>query len=199
MPSRYKAAMRYSEQISLSTGTIQGFYGTEYSFRLNSLFDPDFTSGGHQPYGFDQIAAWYNRYIVTRVRIELTVTDPSADGLFFGAQIRTTAAAASISNESIGEHDERQGCMTKPINNTGSQVTVMRFDLPLHEVHGLTQTEWLGDISSHGATVSNNPAIVSFLSFAIANASSTTNASVKVLCRLTYDCEFSERLPQQQS
>ncbi len=199
MPSRYTAALRYSEQLSLNTGTIQGFYGSEYSFRLNSIFDPDFTSGGHQPYGFDQMAAWYNRYLVTRARVELTVTDPGADGIFFGAMIRTTAGAASIANESIGEHDERQGCMTKPLNNTGSQVAPLIFDLPLHVVHGMTKTEWVGGIDTHGATVSANPSLVSFLSFAVANASSASNVAVKVLVRITYDVEFSERLPQQQS
>ena len=32
--------------------------------RMNSLFDPDQTGTGHQPYYFDQFAALYNRYTV---------------------------------------------------------------------------------------------------------------------------------------
>lgn len=36
-----------------------------YRYRLNSLFDPDIISGTpSQPYGFDQLAALYNRYRV---------------------------------------------------------------------------------------------------------------------------------------
>ena len=31
---------------------------------MNSLFDPDQTGTGHQPYYFDQFAALYNRYTV---------------------------------------------------------------------------------------------------------------------------------------
>lgn len=38
----------------------------DYVFNLNSLFDPNFTSTGHQPYGRDTYATLYNRYRVFR-------------------------------------------------------------------------------------------------------------------------------------
>lgn len=43
-----------------------------YKFRLNSIFDPDLTVGGHQPRGHDQWAAIYNKYCVVgaTVRVE---------------------------------------------------------------------------------------------------------------------------------
>jgi hypothetical protein len=44
---------------SLVAGAI-----SDQVFRSNSLFDPDRTNAGHQPLGFDQIAALYNRYHV---------------------------------------------------------------------------------------------------------------------------------------
>lgn len=35
-----------------------------YIFNLNSMFDPDRTGVGHQPYGYDTLANLYNRYRV---------------------------------------------------------------------------------------------------------------------------------------
>lgn len=42
-----------------------------YVFRGNSLFDPDFTGTGHQPYGFDQWNNFYERYTVVGCSIRV--------------------------------------------------------------------------------------------------------------------------------
>lgn len=56
---RYIAKLKYSEAYTLST-----LNGYQQIMNLNSLFDPNRTGVGHQPYGFDQLAAIYNRYRV---------------------------------------------------------------------------------------------------------------------------------------
>ncbi len=43
--------------------------GAPYKFRLNSIFDPDVTSTGHQPRGHDQWNAIYNKYCVIGARV----------------------------------------------------------------------------------------------------------------------------------
>lgn len=52
-------------QVTLSVGT------GNYKFRANSLYDPDFTSTGHQPLYFDQLSALYDHYIVVRSRLKI--------------------------------------------------------------------------------------------------------------------------------
>lgn len=49
-------------------------------FRANSLFDPDRTGTGHQPYGFDQLAVAYGHYIVTGSRITARYLPVTASG-----------------------------------------------------------------------------------------------------------------------
>jgi len=49
--------MKYSEAVATGTDGL-------YTFNLNSVFDPNRTGIGHQPYGHDTFATLYNRYRV---------------------------------------------------------------------------------------------------------------------------------------
>jgi len=51
-----------------------GSYGT-YHFRCNGLYDPDYTSTGHQPYLFDQLSGLYDHYMVKSARIKITAAN----------------------------------------------------------------------------------------------------------------------------
>lgn len=69
VPRKFVTKMVYSEhgiQLNPSTGLA-----TSYVFSANSLFDPNFTSGGHQPRGFDQFMAMYDHYVVLGAKIIL--------------------------------------------------------------------------------------------------------------------------------
>lgn len=74
-PNSISACFRYADQITITT---TGGVGFQYAFRGNSLFDPDFTGGGHQPYGFDQWSAIFQRYVVfaSWIRVNLTIDSP---------------------------------------------------------------------------------------------------------------------------
>lgn len=57
IPQRFITKMKYSETVA--TDALGLFY-----FNLNSVFDPNRTGVGHQPYGHDTLATLYNRYRV---------------------------------------------------------------------------------------------------------------------------------------
>lgn len=59
--------LRYCETITLNNTLTE-----RYSYRANSLYDPNLTGVGHQPMGFDQLAAKYNHYLVLGSRIKIT-------------------------------------------------------------------------------------------------------------------------------
>lgn len=57
IPARYICKMKYSENVTTDSNG-------HYVFNLNSVYDPNRTGIGHQPYGFDVLSGLYNRYRV---------------------------------------------------------------------------------------------------------------------------------------
>lgn len=68
-PSRVVKKLRYSDTVTLTA--TSGLLAT-YVFRANDLYDPDFTSTGHQPMGFDQMMQNYNHFVVLKSRATVT-------------------------------------------------------------------------------------------------------------------------------
>lgn len=61
--------LKYVDYFNLNPGA--GLF-TSYVFTANGCWDPNISGVGHQPYGFDQIMAMYNHYIVLGSKINVT-------------------------------------------------------------------------------------------------------------------------------
>lgn len=64
--------MRYVESFSESLNTLGS--RLEYVFRANSIYDPRYILGGHQPIGYQQWAQFYNQYIVVGSKMTVNVS-----------------------------------------------------------------------------------------------------------------------------
>lgn len=51
--------------------TIASASDGAYQYRMNSLYDPDITSTGHQPNGYDQWINFYRKYAVYGVKVNI--------------------------------------------------------------------------------------------------------------------------------
>lgn len=71
VPSKFFTTMPYydSRPIILSSTNIN-----QHLFRMNSIFDPDLTGGGHQPRGHDEMAQLYQGYQVYGVAYQIVFT-----------------------------------------------------------------------------------------------------------------------------
>jgi hypothetical protein len=67
--------MMYSTYVNLTAGA--GVVGG-YVFSANGAFDPDITSTGHQPMGFDQMMLFYEQYTVMASRLRVQTVNGSA-------------------------------------------------------------------------------------------------------------------------
>jgi len=76
-PPTMFAQHKYVEDFNFFTDNLTGLMGTDYAFRLNSMYDPNFSGTGHQPQGYDQMASVYGRYTVYKVRLSIRITAAS--------------------------------------------------------------------------------------------------------------------------
>jgi len=77
-PNSMKFNMRYCDVVTIPNHNVGS---GPYVFRMNSIFDPDHTSVGHQPRFHDQIGAIYHKYCVigAKAYIEVLTTSPSTN------------------------------------------------------------------------------------------------------------------------
>lgn len=100
LPKKFLFKTRYVQSVTIDPSA--GGIAASHVFRLNSLYDPDYTTSGHQPVGFDQIMPMYNHYTVigARARIEFTNRDNSYSQRVF-AHVRDSPATITNTSELI--------------------------------------------------------------------------------------------------
>jgi hypothetical protein len=191
--------LSYSETIALASG-VGGIFGTEFIFALNDLYDPNYSGGGHQPYGFDQITPIWKRYLVSAVEVEVLFTNPNEDGVTVGIIVQSSVGTYTLALKQVAEADENPQVRTKMLNATGSQVTTINFGrIPLHLLEGLTTPEYKGQADVYGALVSTSPTRIPLLRVALGSIVGSATASIQALVRLKFHAHFFDRVSQTQS
>jgi len=199
MPSRKRVELVYGETFTRTTAGAVNTAPTAYTFRLGSLFDPDYTSAGHQPYGFDQWAAFFNKYIVHEATVEVCAYDPSADGLLAVMQIQAPNDTNGITGKTAAYALESPNVHCVPLSNTGDQRAIWRIRVPLHQLVGRTKAQYLAEFDDYGAVVSTNPTLPTYVNFTTIDPSAGAAASVKFAVRITYVAELFEPVNLTQS
>lgn len=108
-PAVEKYQLRYCDTVAINGGVGSA---TSHLFRANSIYDPDQTGTGHQPYGHDQLNEIYNHYCVDSATI--TVTPTSFVGVF-GISVVDNAVVSSGFNTV----KEQQATSISVVHNTG--------------------------------------------------------------------------------
>jgi len=118
-PTRMTFTHRYVDNFTLAS--VNG--GLDYHvFRMNGMYDPDFTGTGHQPVFFDQLTPIYEHWTVIGAKITFHIV-PSTNATYPAQFIlfQNSASGATFSSQSvIAEQNKatvRQTCMgsTRPI------------------------------------------------------------------------------------
>lgn len=197
-PTTYKCKLKYVESVVLYTGTA-GIMGTEQVFRLNSLYDPNFTGTGHQPYGYDQLNGIYKKYMVSGVHIRVTFSAPSLANTACGAMIQASQDTVALTGASPDGICERPNAWCRVLNPTGEQVTTFEQYVQLSALEGLSDQQYLAEPDNYGSDVSNNPSLIPYLRVAAGSFAASAGQAVVAITELTFDCRFFERITQAQS
>lgn len=191
-PDLLKTKLHYCDVVQLTASA--GSPGL-WQFRMNSLFDPDFTGTGHQPQWFDQLAAVYQRYRVLGAKItakfipntinsaEVGDTGPYIVGIT--TKVGSTFAAATYAailedGNSINDIvvDKQGGNNLKVLSNTYS---------PMRDT-GLDPYD-----DTLGALVSANPTTQYFATVWAMDISESVAPDVQCQIEIEFACEFSWR------
>lgn len=159
VPDRYRTKLRYS---ALVRASATSGVPTAYTFRLNSLYDPDLTATGTQPYGFDQLATFYNNYVVTGSAIRV-VPLPTVDDSVSRRAVQVTVYPSVDSSApyaaSPWTYRELPYNRTKNIylpTNTFFRSGIINHYMPVHKLAGVSRTRVLST-AGYSSIVSDNP------------------------------------------
>lgn len=195
MPQSLFTQHRYCEEIALASDNLTGYTGSQYVFRLNSLYDPNLTGVGHQPQGYDQMAQFYNTYRVYKVDIYVRVTAISHTGLYLCTAITPFNVSYDLGLKQQSEILENTN--TNAYDGFVGNVAVQN-NVYIADIEGQKRQAVFDDLLFRAKTDAN-PANVSFFRLAMGSTDLTTGAAMRVMVGLTFHTMWSDRISLPQS
>lgn len=183
---RYICKMKYADTFQLST-----LGGGVYRFNLNSIFDPNRTGVGHQPYGRDTLATLYNRYRVFRVSYSLSFYNSSSSAKVAVCPANIEMGASTVSE--IMENPQSKWAIQLP----GGQQKVIKGSISLPALTGRTKTQYMAD-DRYQAEMSASPAELLILNI-FGGTINDTGVTIDCAINLTYHVELFDRNSLSQS
>ncbi len=183
-PDRMTVKMKYVETIDLNT-TATGIASN--LFRLNSIYDPNYTGSGHQPTGHDQWAYFYQYYRVLRCRVRaLAEATTQPHSLAMGP---TTSSATSTYIQDRAEDPRAKVDVVSPNGPKAEMVS----DFDMKALFGVPASVY-GTQDVYSAVFATNPGAVMFLEVAAYNNAGATTGHVYLTMELEYIVEMYNRV-----
>lgn len=184
--------LKYCESFTITTNTATST--GLYKFNLNSIYDPDRTGVGHQPYGFDQYAQLYNRYRVISTSYSLHAVNSTNY-----MQVVAYPSNDDLTYDYIDVVKERPSCKYR-VQAPNSPVTPLRGKVYIPTLMGRTPAQYKSD-DRYASLCSTSPDELAILHFYFSDAntgiSSTLTTALNVV--LKYRVEFYDLKTQSQS
>lgn len=186
IPPRYLTKMKYAESFTLTGAGLR-----TQQMNLNSLFDPNRSGLGHQPYGFDQLcgpsgAALYNRYRVYRCDYVLTVANDTYNIQY--AVLNTNDASPPIGN--VSEARENPRCKYA-VQNPGGTLKVMKGSINIASLMGRTKAQYTA-ADSYQSVYSTSPSELAVMNIFVQGLNDDVSVSMShtINVLLTYHVEL---------
>lgn len=184
----YLVKLVYGVNFAITTAGSSSL-SASYLHRLNSLFDPDQSGTGHQPYMYDQLTSMYKRYQVYAASYRLTCTAPNQNGILCGLAVRDAAnTTASMASKTVDYIVERRLTTLRSVNSTGSQKTMFKGYVKMQQVFGITKTQYgAAEEDKYDAAIGATPTETVVLdAFIIDPNALVATASMRFIGTITY-------------
>lgn len=195
-----RVSLRYAETHNFTTGTA-GVAGTEQVMRLNDLYDTNLTGTGHQPYGYDQMVALYNRWRVDRVRITfLWSTIGGSAELALLHLLRTATGGLTMLGQTVDRLTEIPMIKTAILSSSGnSRTRKVVVEANIWDILGISKNTYVSDVDRYSGSTNASPAVTPFSAHTVASYSLVAGESATCQIILDYDCLFWDRQVLSQS
>jgi len=172
--------MTYSTRVALNSGVLG--VAASHVFDLSSVYDPDVTGTGHQPLGHDQIAVFFERYQVISIDYQIVFFNRStANPARVG--IRASDSASTDTDPDVLIENGNSQWTLLSLATGGQAVQTFSGSIQVHEVHGVTKSQYLAN-DDYGATFGSNPSERAFLhvySDGLGNDTDPVDVAVKLV------------------
>lgn len=176
IPQRYICKMKYSE--SITTTALSPFV----RMNLNSIFDPNRTGIGHQPYGHDTMLTLYNRYRVIACSWVIRGYNPTY-AIRYGALAANEELSPGMSE--LVENPRGKFRFAVP-NGTGQ---TLRGKVYLPSLVGRTKAQYMAE-HNYQAQMGSSPTELAILNITGADINDTVRDGNIYAIELTYTVEF---------
>lgn len=174
--------MIYADKVGIgSTPMAAGGTGF-YQFRMNSIFDPDFSGTGHQPTTHDQMAVLFEDYTVTDCEFTVSFVNQGTDQYIVGCYItdrqETDIVASTIVEQGLTDW--------KHLSTTNGQaVATFKGKVDISKLMGVTRSQYLAN-PRYDTVFGENPGDVAFLTLFATEAGSGSPIGIPIFVELVY-------------
>ncbi len=192
-PNVMKTTMRWAWAGALAT---QAGASTVQVFRLNSLYDPDFTGAGSQPKYFDTLCAAsggtapYSYYRVRRTHFRACFVNPNstaATSSYGFCQVYTVNPMSTTA--AFQDFFENVNLRTGILTANGNNNSVFNVEGSVDHAALWAVKDW-EDNEDFQAPYNSNPAAVTYLQVGVRAQDDTTVATMRVIVQLVYEVEM---------
>lgn len=179
---RFITQLKYADEwIGPSTSGIPQIY----TFNLNSLYDPNRTATGHQPFGFDQLAALYDKYRVFAASWRIDVTGNGTGDI---PRVVVIPFDGNYNNTSRTLAMEFPRAVTK-VGAPGNNKVSIAGRVSLPRLRGQTSVAFKGD-DQNTAQTGANPGHEVTLNVITSSVDSATTLNFQGRITMIFHCEF---------
>jgi hypothetical protein len=181
-PDRVKTTLVYCDTLTI-TGTSQ-----QYTYKGNSLYDPNYTGTGHQPFYYDQYIAVYQRYRVYAAKIYIRSLN-GADNPLTVVCVPSSQIPTFLSLSQALESPRSVSTGPLPVNYY-FRAEELCLNATTREILGLTPAQIYD--ADFAALYNADPVELWYYALYFGSASSV---NVTVQIRIEFQCEFFDRAP----
>jgi len=183
-PDKMITTLRYHDfnNLNSTTGTV-----ANYLYRLNSVFDPDFTSTGHQPMYRDLLATIYDHYAVISTKAIIKFVNTSTTISFICGCIIDDDSTIDTNRDALCEQTHGEHVLLPPLaGSLSSHTFIQRWDV----------RKYLGidpfTSETYKTSVGSNPTDTSFLGIWGVDAELSATATISFDIELEFTVLWTE-------